>query len=77
MELHCEGCDLVVGRLPGATVRPAVEAAHRAHLGELRFDSGWFGECSCGWRSPKAGQEQARALLDEHWHERLREAMHP
>jgi hypothetical protein len=68
MELRCEdpGCDFVWWPVPNPTVKPAVEAAHRAHRGELRFDSGWYASCRCGWASPKVGQDAARVLLENH-----------
>jgi len=66
VELHCDTCGLVVTHLAAPQVRRAVEEAHRRHLGTLMWESSWIAVCSCGWRSGRLGQQQARDQLDEH-----------
>lgn len=66
MELHCDTCDLVVGRLAGPQVRSAVEAAHRRHRTALEWESGWVGTCSCGWRTGRVKQDVARQQAADH-----------
>jgi hypothetical protein len=77
MELVCEApnCDFVLWPVPDPTRKTAVEAAHRNHRGDLRFDSGWYASCSCGWSSPKVGQDLARKLLAAHIDEMIQNAV--
>jgi hypothetical protein len=66
IELHCETCDLVVTHLASPQVRRTVEEAHRRHLGNLSWESGWVAVCSCGWRTGRLNQQAARDQLDAH-----------
>lgn len=66
MELRCDTCELIVTHLAAPQVRPAVEAAHRRHLGSLTWESAWVAVCSCGWRTGRLSQQHAREELDAH-----------
>ena len=66
MELHCDSCDLVVGKLAGPQVRKHVEAAHRRHSTALEFESGWVATCKCGWRTGRVKQDLARQMMIDH-----------
>jgi hypothetical protein len=66
MELHCDSCDLVVGKLAGPQVRRAVETAHRSHSTALEWESGWVATCKCGWRTGRVKQDVARQLMTDH-----------
>jgi hypothetical protein len=66
MELHCDTCDLVVGKLAGPQVRKHVEAAHRSHSTALEWESGWVATCKCGWRTGRVKQDLARQMMTDH-----------
>jgi hypothetical protein len=66
MELHCDSCDLVVGKLAGPQVRKHVEAAHRSHSTALLWESGWVATCKCGWRTGRVKQDLARQMMTDH-----------
>lgn len=66
MELHCDSCDLVVGKLAGPQVRRHVEAAHRSHSTALEWESGWVATCKCGWRTGRVKQDVARQMMSDH-----------